>query len=426
MAHQVGASPRLPSHEILLASTPKMPAFFTGDRVSDYYLALAQPLLLLLLLLVLAVRVPALLRSAGGADRAPMALRAVNVVGAALLFAGTVAELVLDPEQDRMDVPPGYSQGAVRGLYLACGSCGAAAWACVLGLALFEARCGRNAGRSTRLWLMLSALLACLRFASDVERLATGSAPLDGVARARLGVFAVSAVVGLVALCQPDSPSDAAYAQPAAPSPSAGPASPGRGSGHGARLLPPAEEAAPAEGAEGKRNKEATASFWSRFTFSWLSGILWLGSRRALEQSDLFSLQTADATAHTSAEMAAAWRWEQRRRPGRGVFLRAFHRAYGPYFWTTGLFQVANTSLMFANPLLINTLVRYLSGEQPLSPTAAVVCALGMFVANSAKSLALGQYFFRGFRLGLRAKSAIGQLVFAKARCAETRRDAPR
>ena len=377
-----------------------MPPFFTGDRVSDYYLALAQPLLLLLLLLVLAVRVPALLRSAGGADRAPMALRAVNVVGAALLFAGTVAELVLDPEQDRMDVPPGYSQGAVRGLYLACGSCGAAAWACVLGLALFEARCGRNAGRSTRLWLMLSALLACLRFASDVERLSTGSAPLDGVARARLGVFAVSAAVGLVALCQPDSPSDAAYAQPAAHSPSAGPASPGRGSGHGARLLPPAEEAAPAEGAEGKRNKEATASFWSRFTFSWLSGILWLGSRRALEQSDLFSLQTADATAHTSAEMAAAWRWEQRRRPGRGVFLRAFHRAYGPYFWTTGLFQVANTSLMFANPLLINTLVRYLSGEQPLSPTAAVVCALGMFVANSAKSLASGQ------SLSLRSVSA--------------------
>ena len=31
---------------------------------------------------------------------------------------------------------------------------------------------------------------------------------------------------------------------------------------------------------------------------------------------------------------------------------------------------------MFANPLLINILVKYLSGDLTLSPTAAVVCAL--------------------------------------------------
>jgi hypothetical protein len=38
-----------------------------------------------------------------------------------------------------------------------------------------------------------------------------------------------------------------------------------------------------------------------------------------------------------------------------------------------------------------------------------------MFLANSIKSLALGQYFFRGFRLGLRSKCATGQMVFEKA-----------
>lgn len=44
-----------------------------------------------------------------------------------------------------------------------------------------------------------------------------------------------------------------------------------------------------------------------------------------------------------------------------------------------------------------------------------MVCALSMFLANSVKSLALGMYFFRGFRLGLRSKCATGQVVFEKA-----------
>ena len=44
--------------------------------------------------------------------------------------------------------------------------------------------------------------------------------------------------------------------------------------------------------------------------------------------------------------------------PGAGVFLRAFHAAYGRNFWVTGVFQIVNTALLFASPLLINLLTR--------------------------------------------------------------------
>jgi len=37
------------------------------------------------------------------------------------------------------------------------------------------------------------------------------------------------------------------------------------------------------------------------------------------------------------------------------------------------------------------------------------------FVANSVKSLVLGQYFWRGFRLGLRSRCSTSQAVYAKA-----------
>ena len=38
-----------------------------------------------------------------------------------------------------------------------------------------------------------------------------------------------------------------------------------------------------------------------------------------------------------------------------------------------------------------------------------------MLVANTIKSLTLGQYFWRGFRCGLRSRTAISQVVYAKA-----------
>ena len=45
-----------------------------------------------------------------------------------------------------------------------------------------------------------------------------------------------------------------------------------------------------------------------------------------------------------------------------------------------------------------------------MSRGGAFGCAAAMFLAAEVQSLALGQYFFRGFRLGLRVRAAIGQV----------------
>jgi hypothetical protein len=345
-----------------------LPPFFEGDRVSDLYLHVWLMLMLVLFVFVLGARVPMLRgprKLAGGG----WILHTVYVLGSLLIAAGYVAELVLDPNAKLQDIPEGGSPSGVRGLYLGCLVCGALAWSCAAGVSFAEARSGRRSGRSLRLWLMLAMLHAFLRLASDVDRLVTSTVSIgDHTVIVRLATCVLSIVLGLCALCEPDSPSEDAYmhnatfrsfsAMTTAPTASLN-----------ARLLPsegPAsgspQAAVPGE-LKGPRNTEATASYWSRWTFSWLSGILRLGSRRALEQTDLYELQIEDATAYNSAKLAAAWQREQRVRPGKGIFLRAFHFAYGKYFWVTGIFQAVNTALMFANPILINTLVKYLSGE---------------------------------------------------------------
>lgn len=347
-----------------------MPPFFEGDKVSDLYLHVGLLILLLLFILVLVARVP-MLRGQGQLAGGGSVLNVFYVIGSLLIAAGYMAELMLDPEAKLQDVPAGASPSGVRGLYLACLCCGAIMWTCSAGLSFAEARTGRRSGRSLRLWLMLAMLHACLRLAADVERVATSAVSIgDRSPLVRMATCVLSVALGLCALCEPDSPSEDAYAHNATFRSFSG--ATGLSTSLNARLLPSEGPASPQglgspRGAgsteRGLRNTEATASYWSRWTFSWLSGILRLGSRRALEQTDLYDLQVEDATAYNSAKLSDAWQREQQRRPGKGVFLRAFHSAYGRYFWVTGVFQVVNTALMFANPILINTLVKYLSGE---------------------------------------------------------------
>jgi hypothetical protein len=44
-----------------------------------------------------------------------------------------------------------------------------------------------------------------------------------------------------------------------------------------------------------------------------------------------------------------------------------------------------------------------------------------LFVGATVQSLAIAQYFQRGYRLGLRARAGIGQLVYRKSLCVPTR-----
>ena len=141
------------------------------------------------------------------------------------------------------------------------------------------------------------------------------------------------------------------------------------------------------------------------------------GAKRALEHDELFDLQTTDATVHNAGLLQAAWRREMGRTHKKPSFLAALYGAFGGYFLRTGLLKVINDLFVFVNPLLINVIVTDLASPPAttLTDAAAFLCAGGMFISATAQSLALGQYFFRGFRLGLNVRVAVGQVVYAKA-----------
>jgi len=319
--------------------------------ISDFYTTLAGPLLAVLLVPVVVRRLRALrseTRLTGGQaapllastdDSAPqlalhaargcrfllrrllyaccaLALFALNATAAlSAAGGGALAELR----------EPGTPSGPTWRTVLAVShGVDAVAWGVVLLVGLYEARLRRHSSRGLRFWLVGAMLLSAVHLLSDALRAREGGlTPERGL---RLAASSLALVVGLVALLEPDTPV-ASLSLDSTPYPSASSPFP-----------------AP------KPSAEARASFLSRLAFSWCDETLVLGAKRPLEHADLSSVQEDDSTDANAALLSAAWAREES--IGRRSFIRAWHRAFGVYFWTNGLLELVRLTVQFALPLL--------------------------------------------------------------------------
>ena len=163
-----------------------------------------------------------------------------------------------------------------------------------------------------------------------------------------------------------------------------------------------------------KTNPESTASIFSRLSFSWLFPLMSLGATRALEHADLYELLPGDTAAVNCDKLTRSW--EGVRAAGGRSFFRACHRAYGRAFWLTGLLKLINDGCIFLDPFLIYRITDYIAdNDLGTSTPLAFAYALSMFGAIMALSLAMGQYFYRGFRIGLNLQVGVAAMVFRKA-----------
>eukprot|EP00936_MAST-01D_sp_MAST-1D-sp1_P000713 g713.t1 len=285
-------------------------------------------------------------------------------------------------------------------------ACATASWGISTVVLLLERTRGLRVCRSLRLWWLLAFVVSVIRFRTDLIQAKNGD-------RGSLHVvaFVPHLVLGIIAILSPDTLTNEGYHMDgnALPTPSE-------------RWL--AERAAAETGGADdddlssralfRRNPEATASFFERITFWWLNGTMRRGAAAGhfLEVDDLHQLQSLDCTSRSYATLARAW---DRERPS---FFYALARAFGPYFACTGLYKLLNDIVVFINPMLISALVNFIENSES-NPGESKMTGYGyaaaMLAAATVESLAMGQYFFRGYRLGYRVRSSIAQAVFSKA-----------
>ncbi|KDO32614.1 hypothetical protein SPRG_03088 [Saprolegnia parasitica CBS 223.65] len=152
---------------------------------------------------------------------------------------------------------------------------------------------------------------------------------------------------------------------------------------------------------------------WSSVFFSWLTPLLNLGNARPLEFDDLFLLNPADRATTAASVFHAQWALERAQSSSPKLW-RAFSRGYSRPVIVAAVLKVLHLAFQFIGPILIKHLVAYLG--DPSGPLRiGLYYTLAVFASGILQSLALRQYYYVCYEVGLRLRSAVVMAVYDKA-----------
>jgi hypothetical protein len=162
---------------------------------------------------------------------------------------------------------------------------------------------------------------------------------------------------------------------------------------------------------------EGDASWWSQMLFNWMTPLLVLGRQTQLNDSDLLPLLDEDTCQASGARLNKEWQkvlsHKNEKEPS---LFRALVQTFGWSFAVSGLWKIVNDTVVFIGPLMLQSLIRFVEqSDDDKSIMDGAMLALGIFAAKTIETIALGQYFQMGFRIGGQVRSAITHLVYRKA-----------
>ncbi|XP_059682586.1 multidrug resistance-associated protein 1 [Gavia stellata] len=197
---------------------------------------------------------------------------------------------------------------------------------------------------------------------------------------------------------------------------------------------------------------EFSASFLSRITFWWITGLMVQGYRRPLEAKDLWSLNKEDKSEEIVPGLARNWakEWAKTKRQPLNILyspkkqqkssdsngdvteeaealiikpsqksseaslFKVLYKTFGPYFLMSFLFKAAHDLLMFAGPEILKLLINFVNNKAAPNWQGYFYTGL-LFVCACLQTLILHQYFHICFVTGMRLKTAIVGVIYRKA-----------
>ncbi|XP_005391137.1 PREDICTED: multidrug resistance-associated protein 1 [Chinchilla lanigera] len=199
---------------------------------------------------------------------------------------------------------------------------------------------------------------------------------------------------------------------------------------------------------------ESGASFLSKITFWWITGLMIRGYRQPLEGGDLWSLNKEDTSEQVVPVLVKNWKKEcakSRRQPVKMVYsaskdaakpkgnskvdvneeaealivkspqkerdpslFKVLYKTFGPYFLMSFLFKALHDLMMFAGPEILKLLIHFVNDKKAPDWQGYFYTAL-LFVSACLQTLVLHQYFHICFVSGMRIKTAVIGAVYRKA-----------
>ncbi|XP_048349117.1 multidrug resistance-associated protein 1-like isoform X1 [Sphaerodactylus townsendi] len=197
---------------------------------------------------------------------------------------------------------------------------------------------------------------------------------------------------------------------------------------------------------------ESGASFLSKITFWWITGLMVQGYRQPLEAKDLWSLNKEDTSEEVVQGLVKNWAKESAKAKGQPVpmiyspkkptkpsgssgdlteeaealilkpcqrekdpsLFKVLYKTFGPYFLMSFLFKAFHDLMMFTGPEILKLLIRFVNDRDAPSWQGYFYTGL-LFVCAGLQTLVLHQYFHICFVTGMRLKTAVIGAVYRKA-----------
>ena len=160
------------------------------------------------------------------------------------------------------------------------------------------------------------------------------------------------------------------------------------------------------------------ADIFSILTFSWMTSMMKYGYKEYLTQDDLWNLRRMDTTKVTGDILEQTWADElEKKRPS--LWMALFRGFGGPYFWGSVIKTFSDT-LSFVQPQLLRLLISFVDSYRGGNPhpqpvIRGIAISLAMFAVSVVQTALLHQYFQRAFETGMRVKSSLTSMIYAKS-----------
>ncbi|XP_005872114.1 PREDICTED: multidrug resistance-associated protein 1 [Myotis brandtii] len=198
---------------------------------------------------------------------------------------------------------------------------------------------------------------------------------------------------------------------------------------------------------------ESGASFLSRITFWWITGLMVRGYRQPLESADLWSLNKEDTSEQVVPVLVKNWKKEcakSRKQPVKIVYsskdpakpkggskvdvneeaealivrapqkvrepslFKVLYKTFGPYFLMSFLYKALHDLMMFTGPEILKLLIKFVNDKKAPDWQGYFYTAV-LFLSACFQTLMLHQYFHICFVSGMRVKTAVIGAVYRKA-----------
>uniref|UniRef100_A0A3P9JMH4 Cystic fibrosis transmembrane conductance regulator n=1 Tax=Oryzias latipes TaxID=8090 RepID=A0A3P9JMH4_ORYLA len=171
----------------------------------------------------------------------------------------------------------------------------------------------------------------------------------------------------------------------------------------------------------GKTNPAATANIFSKIFFWWLNPLFRIGSKRRLDEDDMFEVLPEDRSDHLGEELQRFWDQEvvnaskEMQTPS---LAKAMIRCYWKSYSVLGFFTLLEEIIKVVQPLVLGKIIEYFESYDPDNAKAfhdTLGYAAGLSILTFGLALLHHLYFYHVQRAGMKIRVAMCHMIYKKA-----------